>query len=250
MTWYREFFDDLYLRLYHFAEVPERVRKEVDFFVEALGLKGGERILDACCGQGRHSLELARRGFRVVGVDLSEALLYVAQQRAHQEGLTVTFIHRDIRDLDLPDPFDAVLNVFTSFGYLENEEEDARALAQMSRHLQPGGGLILDVMNREWLIRQFQPHDWRTVDEGWVVLEERTFDLLTSRLETRWVIVAADGGRYIRQSSIRVYSAAELRLMMENCRLRVEKAFGDYQGSPYEIDSPRLILIARKEGDG
>ncbi len=247
MTWYREFFDDLYLRVYAFAEEPERVRKEVDFFTRSLGLKGGEKVLDACCGQGRHSLELARRGFSVVGVDLSEALLYVARQRAAQEGLPVQFIQSDVRDLSLPETFDAVLNVFTSFGYLETEDEDRRALARMSRHLKPHGTLILDVMNREWLIRHFVPHDWRAVKEGWILLEDRSFDLLTSRVETRWTIIAGDGGRYVRQSSIRIYSASELRLMMAEQGLAVEHLYGDYEGSPYQMDSPRLIIIARKE---
>jgi 2-polyprenyl-3-methyl-5-hydroxy-6-metoxy-1,4-benzoquinol methylase len=109
--WYREFFDDLYLRVYQPLEAPKQVRREVDFIVKALDLPAGAKVLDLCCGQGRHSLELARRGFQVVGVDLSEALLYAARKRAESEGLSVTFLHCDMREIDFAGEFDAVINI-------------------------------------------------------------------------------------------------------------------------------------------
>ncbi|MFN4178930.1 MAG: class I SAM-dependent methyltransferase [Armatimonadota bacterium] len=244
--WYREFFDDLYLQVYQPFETPELVRHEVDFIIQALDLPEGARILDLCCGQGRHSLELARRGFQVVGVDLSEALLYAARQRAEREGLTITFLQSDMREIDFTDEFDAVINMFTSFGYLENEAEDEKVLRKVAQALKRGGKFLLDLMNRDWLIRNFQPMGWRADNEGWFVLEERNFDHLSGRMETRWIFVARDGVRYERFSSIRLYSASELRAMLERSGLQVTNLFGDYDSSPYTWDSHRLIVVATR----
>ena len=244
--WYREFFDDLYLRVYQPLEAPEQVRREVDFIVKAFDLPAGAKVLDLCCGQGRHSLELARRGFQVVGVDLSEALLYAARKRAESEGLSVTFLHCDMREIDFADEFDAVINMFTSFGYLESEAEDEKVLGKVAQALKSGGKFLLDVVNRDRLVRDFQAREWHAADEGWLVLEERTFDHLSGRMETRWVCVARDGVRYERLSSVRLYTASELRTMLERAGLKVTNLFGDYDGSPYSWDSQRLIVVACK----
>ncbi|MCS3918362.1 class I SAM-dependent methyltransferase [Fervidibacter sacchari] len=244
--WYREFFDDLYLRVYQPLEAPEKVRREVDFIVKALNLPAGAKVLDLCCGQGRHSLELARRGFQVVGVDLSEALLYAARKRAESEGLSVTFLQCDMREIDFKDEFDAVINMFTSFGYLESEAEDEKVLGKVAQALKSGGKFLLDVVNRDRLVRDFQGREWHAADEGWLVLEERTFDHLSGRMETRWICVARDGVRYERLSSVRLYTASELRTMLEQAGLKVKDLFGDYDGSPYSWDSQRLIVVACK----
>jgi len=244
--WYREFFDDLYLRVYQPLEAPEKVRREVDFIVKALNLPAGAKVLDLCCGQGRHSLELARRGFQVVGVDLSEALLYAARKRAESEGLSVTFLQCDMREIDFKDEFDAVINMFTSFGYLESEAEDEKVLGKVAQALKSGGKFLLDVVNRDRLVRDFQGREWHAADEGWLVLEERTFDHLSGRMETRWICVARDGVRYERLSSVRLYTASELRTMLERAGLKVKDLFGDYDGSPYSWDSQRLIVVACK----
>ena len=244
--WYREFFDDLYLRVYQPLEAPEQVRREVDFIVKALDLPAGAKVLDLCCGQGRHSLELARRGFQVVGVDLSEALLYAARKRAESEDLSVTFLHCDMREIDFADEFDAVINMFTSFGYLESEAEDEKVLGKVAQALKSGGKFLLDVVNRDRLVRDFQAREWHAADEGWLVLEERTFDHLSGRMETLWVCVARDGVRYERLSSVRLYTTSELRTMLERAGLKVTNLFGDYDGSPYSWDSQRLIVVACK----
>lgn len=244
--WYREFFDDLYLRLYHWLEDPERVKREVDFIVRTLDLPANASVLDLCCGQGRHSLELARRGYRVTGVDLSEALLYVARQRSEQENLSVTFIQSDMRDLTFREEFDAVFNMFTSFGYLENEAEDEKVLERVAAALKVGGRFLLDVFNHDWLVRNFRERDWREMDEGWVLLEDRRFDFLSGRVETEWIAMAKDGARYIRRSSIRAYTAAELRVMLERVGLTPKQLLGDYEGNPYGWDSPRLIVVSQK----
>jgi hypothetical protein len=116
----------------------------------------------------------------------------------------------------------------------------------VAQALKEGGKFLLDVTNRDRLVREFQARAWHAADEGWLVLEERTFDPLSGRVETLWVCVARDGVRYERRSSIRLYTAAELRLMLERVGLRVTGLFGNYDGSPYTWDSPRLIVAAMK----
>jgi SAM-dependent methyltransferase len=180
-------------------------------------------------------------------VDLSEALLYAARQRAEQERLPVTFIRCDMRDIEFADEFDACINMFTSFGYLESEDEDAKVLQRVAVALKRGGKLLLDVINRDRLVRQFQAREWHAADEGWLVLEERTFDHLSGRVETLWVMVTRDGVRYERRFSVRAYTPAELRWMSERVGLRVTELLGDYDGHLYTWDSPRLIVVAVKE---
>lgn len=151
-----------------------------------------------------------------------------------------------MREIDFVGEFDAVINMFTSFGYLESEAEDEKVLEKVSQALKEGGKFLLDVMNRDWLVRNFQPMGWRADDEGWFVLEERTFDHLSGRVETRWIFIARDGVRYERLSSIRLYTASELRTMLERAGLQVINLFGDYDGSTYTWDSQRLIIVATR----
>ncbi len=151
-----------------------------------------------------------------------------------------------MREISFEAEFDAVINMFTSFGYLESEAEDELVLAKIAQALKPSGKVLLDVINRDRLLREFQAREWHAADEGWLVLEERTFDPLSGRVETRWVCVARDGVRYERSSSLRLYSASELRVMMERNGLQVLTLFGDYDGSPYSLDSPRLIVLGKR----
>src|SRR5512138_1360083 len=122
------------------AEVPAVVSG-----IEALaGLKPGARVLDACCGPGRHSLELARRGYRVTGLDLTESYLEAARETASAEGLSIEFLRGDVRAFRRPGAFALCLNLFTSFGYFKSREEDIGTLRNFRASLAPGGALVLE----------------------------------------------------------------------------------------------------------
>jgi len=121
---------------------------EVEQVVSLLGIEPGAHVLDLCCGVGRHSLELARRGFQVTGVDRTRPYLDRAARQAEAEGLKVEFVQSDMRDFCRPDAFDAVVNLFTSFGYFEDPEDDCQVALNMYRSLKSGGVFLIDMMGK------------------------------------------------------------------------------------------------------
>lgn len=218
---------------------------QVDGVERMLGLAPDMRILDVCCGYGRHALELARRGYRhVVGVDLSRPLLAQARRTARAEGLRVDFRLADMRRLPFRGSFDVGLNLFTSFGYFQDEADDLAALRAMARALRPGGHLLMDLLNREWLVRQFQP---RYQDETAVGIVENalTFDLETGRLRNVRRFQHEGRPRSLTVE-FRVYTLAEIVRMLGAAGLRYDRAYGNFEGSPHGMDSFRMILVAGK----
>src|SRR5262249_43283414 len=138
----------------------ERTAVEVEFLVQALALPPGAALLDLACGHGRHTIELARRGYQVTGLDLSTSHLALARQAAAAQGVVVSWVEADMRELP-PGPFDAVINLFSAFGYLESDAADQQVLAAVGRVLRPGGRFILDTRNREHVVRTFQRRVWQ-----------------------------------------------------------------------------------------
>ena len=119
MEWWKEYFDEDYFKIYGFRE--EQTQHEVRFIEDVLALAKGNEVLDLCCGHGWHAVELAERGYAVTGLDLSEYYLKIAEERAEQAGVRIRFIHSDMRETPFEEAFDAVINLFTSFGYFEKE---------------------------------------------------------------------------------------------------------------------------------
>ncbi|MGZ6141716.1 MAG: class I SAM-dependent methyltransferase, partial [Myxococcales bacterium] len=159
MSWYVDFFRRDYARLYSFE--PERSAREAAFALQALGLPPGARVLDLCCGRGRHL-----RALGAVGVDLHLPSLH---------GLPAACA--DMRALPLrPGAFDGAVSLFSSFGYLESDDEDLRVLREIARALRPGGGLFLDLLNRELALAGFAPSVQRVEEDGTLVAEQRMFD--------------------------------------------------------------------------
>ena len=148
IPWYKSFFGEDYLRIYDFL-TPERTQLEVDGIVKLLALPPGSAILDLCCGHGRHAVPLAKRGYRVKGQDLSAVFLQHAQAASEAQGTQLRLIQSDMRNIPFEKEFDAVINIFTAFGYLESEEEDQKVLQQVHKALKPGGLFLLETLHRE-----------------------------------------------------------------------------------------------------
>ena len=228
--WYLEFFRGAYQRLYSFE--PERSAREAAFAREALNLRAGARVLDLCCGSGRHLREL-----HALGVDRHLPSL---------RGLAAACA--EMRSLPLRSAsFDAVVSFFSSFGYLESDEEDLLALREIGRVLRPAGALFLDLLNREHALAGFVPSLQRLEDDGTLVVEQRRFDPLSSRLTTSFVMVSPSGERTDSAGhSLRLYTLTELSRLLATAGLRLERTCGGFDGEAYSIESVRMIAIARR----
>jgi SAM-dependent methyltransferase len=248
MPWWKTFFGEDYLHIYEPILTPERTRREVDGIVNLLGLPQGSSILDLCCGHGRHAIPLAQRGYQVTGQDLSEVFLREAEKEAQAQGVHVRWIHGDMRNIPFEHEFDAVINIFTAFGYLEDQDEDQKVLQQVCKALKPGGLFLLETLHREGLMRHFIPHHIEYYPEGLLVLEERSFDLLASRSEVKITMIYPDGQRREHSFSHRVYTLTELAQMLTIAGLQVKGYFGAWDRSDLTIDSYRLILLSQKVG--
>ena len=217
---------------------------EVDGIISLLQLQPGVCILDLCCGPGRHSLEFARRGFRVTGVDRTRRYLDEAATQAEREGLQIEFVHEDMRNFSRPNAFDAVINAYTSFGYFEVPQEDHRVAMNISRSLKPGGVLMMEMMGKEVLARIFQERSWRE-EEGVLVLEERKLSDGWSWIDVRWILFK-DGKRLEQRLSHRLYSAAELTSLLTACGFARTEVYGDLAGHPYDHTAKRLVVVGYK----
>ncbi len=225
----------------------ERLRQgptEVDQIIRLLDLRGGERICDLCCGVGRHSLELARRGFTVTAVDRTKRYLAEARAKTEAEHLDVEFVQEDMRDFHRSASFDAVLNLFTSFGYFESPSDDRRVVENVHRSVKPGGRLVLDLMGKEALSRIFRAKDWRRVDDAILLIEARVMDHW-SAIASEWTVVR-DGVQHVWRFSHRLYSATELVGLLQECGFTGVEVYGGLRGTPYDEKAERLVVVGRK----
>jgi SAM-dependent methyltransferase len=217
----------------------------VDFVLGRLRLPAGARILDLPCGYGRHAALLARRGFRVVGVDLSPAMLAEARRR-YAEGPRLRFRRADMRHIAYRDEFDAVVNLYTSFGYF-TPAQNVAALRRMARALRPGGRLLIDHRDPDYDV-DLPRRLWYRTGRKRFVLEERHFDRRTRITDSTQLIVIA-GQRWVAQKTLRFqeFSLPQWRRMLRRVGLRFLRAYSGYDGRPYRAGSTgRLILVAEK----
>jgi SAM-dependent methyltransferase len=244
--WYRTFFAGDWLEAVGLRIPPEPTSKEVDFVLAALELRLGARVLDVPCGAGRHSVELARRGYRATGVDLSADYLERARAAASEASVEVELLRADMRELPFAGGFDAVLNLWTSFGYMESVEEDQRALEAMARALEPGGLWLGDLLNVLWVVRSGEERRRRELDDGTILSQEGSYDVRTGRHDVVWTIERSDGRRVELASSLRLYTLPELEPMLERAGLQADGVWGGFDGSEYGLDSRRLIVRATR----
>jgi D-alanine-D-alanine ligase len=195
--WWRKLFNPLYLKTDgDVVESAENTRREVDDLIAVAGIETTDRVLDLCCGQGRHSLELARRGYEhVTGVDRSRYLIRLARRRAKREGYTVNFHEGDARKFRLSgDAFDCIAVMGNSFGYFDSQEDDAGVLEAIKRVARPGATLVMDLTDGDWIREHFERRSWEWIDKDHFVCRERSLSADGSRLVCREVIVDAEQG--------------------------------------------------------
>jgi SAM-dependent methyltransferase len=219
--------------------------EEVEQVLTLLDLQAGAKVCDLCCGIGRHSLELARRGFEVTGVDRTARYLARARARLKDESLDVEFVDADARSFSRPEAFDVALNLFTSFGYFEDAGDDKKVLENIYSSLKSGGRLVLDLVGKEVLARIFRERDWDQLDDVIIIKEEELSDDW-SRIENRWILIKDGRQQAECRFSLRLYSAVELKELLKRCGFQQADIYGNLAGEPYDQNAKRLVVVARK----
>jgi ubiquinone/menaquinone biosynthesis C-methylase UbiE len=242
-TW-DAFFNDFYLRAYADDERDAEAGEQALAAARLAGCPDGGELLDAPCGFGRHAIPLARAGYRVTGVDRSTVLLDEARRRGGGERWP-KFVTADYRELPFKDEsFDAALNLYTSLGYL-GDEEDTRALASIRRVLREGGRLVIETMHRDRLVQMASDRYWRLMGEGRILFEQSTFDPASGVAQTTQTLIDGGGRRESRTFSVRVYTATELLAMLERAGFSDAKAYGTFDGDPFTLET-RLVVAATR----
>lgn len=243
--WWQDYFDEHYLREFEPLFALERDRREVARAMEILGLPSGSRVLDVPCGQGRHAHLLAEAGFDVDGLDYSPHLLDRA--RARGTARTLRYTRGDMRQLPArwTARFDAVLNLFTSFGFFVDPNDDARVIAEFARVLRPDGALLFHAGSRDGLMARFLDRDWWRTSDGTLVGQERSFDSLSGVLtiQSTWEGPEGSGSREHR---IRIYTPTRIAELCAAAGLLVEEAYDGWRDRPLGRRSSEMLLVARK----
>lgn len=240
-SWYKESFGYDYLTIYKHRDFQGAAR-EVQRMIEWLQLPTGAHILDLCCGMGRHSLALADFGYQVTGVDLSEVLLQEA--RDADINAKVTWIHGDMRHVPTDQQFDAIVNLFTSFGYFDQDEENQLVIDEMARLLKPGGKYIIDYLNPEYVKAHLVPYSERT-EEKMTIEERRSVE---DGFVRKRITIRENGQKernYLEQ--VRLFSLQQFERMLKHSHLQLDQVYGSYDGELYEPGSSiRMIMVGCK----
>jgi SAM-dependent methyltransferase len=240
--WYEISFQEDYLLVYKHRDATGAA-KEVQTMSGWLNLKQGARVLDLCCGAGRHSIVLADLGFTVTGVDLSEALLNEA--RSSDTFRRVRWLQGDMRRVPDDGPFHAIFNIFTSFGYFEDDAQNRQVMKEIGRLLADGGRFVIDFLNPAYVKLNLVPHSVR--EDGKVRIEERREIKGNEVVKTIRIKQLGQHERIYREH-VKLYELCDFRNMMVKSGLTLDNVLGSYKGDAYhEASSPRMIMIGTKK---
>jgi len=243
MSWYKDWFNsEDYLLVYKHRDSRE-AEILVKLIQKKLNLLASSYILDMACGAGRHSIAFAQKGYNVTAVDLSERLIHEAEKNAIQENVNVDFVQADIRDLKLNTQFDLIVNLFTSFGYFETDEENSIIIQKAFDLLKPGGYFVLDYLNKNYLEKNLVPLSTFS-ENGTAITQKRA--IKDNRVEKE---ITIEKNKSVNKfyESVRLYDFSELKDILERSGFRIFQSFGDFNGNIFERNSsPRLVIFAEK----
>ena len=250
--WWKDFYADFRPL---FDIIPKKVSNaEARYIIKKLGLKPGKSFLDCPCGIGRIAIPMARKGIRVMGVDITPSFLDELAEKAKKLNLKVDIIRRDMRQIDFNSRFDAAGNVWTSFGYFEEDSDNMLVLQKMYCALKPGGKFILHVINRDWIMANYTPRDWHEFKDPKRpvtvrVLEKRHFDYSKSINYGTWHWIS-DGKEKTYKVSIRMYSYHELLRMFTAVGFTDIEGYGSIKDEPIARDKQMMFVIGTKPKRG
>ncbi len=245
----KEWFDDdsFWRELYPFMFPKERIAAADEQMEKALALTKptGKSVLDLCCGPGRCSIALAKRGFSVTGVDRTKYLLDKARAKATAEGVKIEWVQKDMRDFVRADSFALALSMFTSFGYFDDKREDLMVLENMMASLQPGGACLIEVLGKEHLAKILQPTTSTLLPDSTMVVERHEIFDDWTRVRNEWLVIRNNRVKSFKFHHT-VYSGLELRDRMERAGFVTVALYGNLDGDEYGPKAERLIAIGRK----
>jgi SAM-dependent methyltransferase len=238
--WYIKSFQDDYLKIYS-HRTDEAAKEEVNHITSLLNMETNKNVLDLCCGNGRHSRQLYKLGYQVTGIDLSTVLLQEAEQKNDHNA--IRYLHRDVRDLPFKEEFDYVLNLFTSFGYFEQVEENMKVFTSIYNSLKQDGEFLIDFLNPGYVKNTLVPYSERTVDDL-LIIEKR-------RIEGKKVCkdIEIHQGEQVRsyQEQVNLFEYDEMESMIQHSGLELTQVYGDLEQHTYDaLESPRMIIIGKK----
>ena len=243
MSWYKDWFNsENYLKVYRHRNESE-AEKLVELIVKSLGSKSDSKILDMASGSGRHAIIFAKRGFDVTAVDLSQRLLSEAKEIAGQNDVKIDFVLSNILDFETTKRFNLVLNLFTSIGYFDNDEDNFRVVLKAYDLLIDGGYFVLDYFNINYLLKNLIPTSVFS-ENGLRITQNRSIQ------GTRVVKnITIENGSSVEEfyESVRLYNYDEMMAYIKKAGFTIFQEYGDYNGNNFNKESsPRLIIFAKK----
>lgn len=242
--WWRSF-GELYLKGREIDRLDAVAEAEAEAAWKLLDLPPGARVVDAPCGFGRHAVRLAAWGFEVWGVDVDPVLLEEARTRAQQSGVDLELSEGDLRRLPVPDGWaDAVVNLASSIGLFDADADNRAIFTEAARVLKAGGRLLVETTHRDRLVRAARHREWDERPDGTLVLQHRSFDPVTGRLDARLVVVDPDGARTETHLRPRVYSLTELVAEVTAAGFTDVRCFGGWGGEAPSPDTEAVVVAA------
>jgi SAM-dependent methyltransferase len=241
-NWYEKWFSNkYYLEIYSHRDEKE-ARDIINLIQRHVPLSTNAKVLDVCCGAGRHSIELARRGYSVTGFDLSSYLISQAKEslsKTKDADLKVEFLIKDMKNFSFSNEFDAAINVFTSFGYFETDEENFKVFENVKKSLKPGGYFVFDFINPDNL-RKTLVSESEDVYDGVKILQKR-------HIENNFVYKDIYIGSEKYTERLRLYNTDDINTVFKTLGFEVKKTFGDYYGNAFDREnSKRMVYICKK----
>lgn len=227
----------------------DMTKSEVEFLISETSIPTYSNILDLCCGTGRHSIQLAKLGYQVTGLDISSNFLKTAKEKSIKSGVQIAWINKDMRDIPFKNTFDLIFIMFGAWGFFEEDDENFVVFQAINHALKMNGHFILDFFNRDWILHHFQPTHWAERETGFY-LEKRHFDDNLGRLNTESIFIKQDGSIKKWETSIRAFTLQEIKAMLKQAGFNVHSVYGNINKQPFGLNSPRMLLHAIKASHG
>lgn len=221
----------------------ERTQQDVDFLEKILNLPRNAKVLDLCCGHGRHLVLLAKK-YDMTGLDMDENALKEAQTNADKKNISPRIVTGDMRDIPFQNEFDAVINMFNSFGYFNDDKENLSVLKEINKSLKDDGLLVLDLRNKKETAN-FLPRYWFK-HKNMYVLMENSFNKSLNQEEVKMIIIDEKGNTQKTDFSVKLYSLDQITDMLNKTGFSLEKKYGGTDFSEYSNISNKMILVAKK----